>query len=152
MDFHEKFLLVLYAAIAVFVAIEFYDLWNLAIVFFGILVISIVQKMSSNRKMKIMEDNRGAVVGMISQKIDAFSSNINSLKADFSRSIEFLDNKINVVNSIYESEMKKDYSDVSSRISSFEEKLERIREALDVIYSNIDSRIASLENRDKQGV
>lgn len=147
MDFQEKLLIVLYAAIAVFVAVQFYDLWNLAIVLFGILVISLVQKISIEKRVKSVESGRERVIDVITQRIDSFSGNIASLKSDFSKNIEFLDNKINVVNSIYEGEMKKGYADISSRISSFEERIERIRGALDEIYNSMDSRLSSLENR-----
>ncbi|MDI6721863.1 MAG: hypothetical protein QMD85_05695 [Candidatus Aenigmarchaeota archaeon] len=150
MDFQEKLLLALYAAIIVFIAIEFFGLWNLAVVLFGIVAIGIVQKMSLERKMKKIDSSRNRIVDLIAEKIDLFSRSVDSLKTDFSRSIEFLDNKINVVNHIYEGEMKKGYLDISSRISSFEERIEKLREALDAVYSNIDSRLASIENRDKE--
>ena len=131
MDFQEKLLIVLYAAIAVFVVMEFFDLWNLAIVFLGILVISIIQKISSERKIENIKTDRNVVIDVISGRIDTFSGSIESLRSDFSRSIEFLDNKINVVNNIYESEMKRGYDEISMKIAAFEEKLDNVRQTLD---------------------
>lgn len=136
MDFQEKLLIVLYAAIAVFVVMEFFDLWNLAIVFLGILVISIIQKISSERKIESIKSDRTRAIDVISGRIDAFSGSIESLRNNFSRSIEFLDNKINVVNGIYEGEMKKSHAEISLKIAAFEERLEGMRQALDAIYNN----------------
>jgi len=134
MGFSEKLLVVLYAAIALFVIMEFFDLWNLAVVFLGILVISIVQKISIERKVESIKVDKTRIVDVISSRIESFSGSVESIRKDFSRSIEFLDNKINVVNNIYEGEMKKGHAEISDRISSFEEKLDNIRQSLDAIY------------------
>ncbi len=151
MDFHEKLLLVLYAAITVFVAVEFFDLWNLAVVLLGIVAAMVVQKISSDKKIRSVEGSRGRLIDVISQRIDVFSGGIDSLKRDFSKNIEFLDNKINVVNDIYQGEMKKGYSEISGRISILEQKLERVREAIDSSYMSLDSRLAEVERRHDEG-
>ena len=151
MDFHEKLLVVLYAAITVFVAVEFFDLWNLSVVLLGIVAAMVVQKISSDRKIRNVDGDRGKLIDIISQRIDVFSGSIDSLRRDFSRSIEFLDNKINVVNNIYQGDMKKGYSDISGRVSMIEQKLDKVGEAVDNVYTSLDSRLANVEKRDVEG-
>src|SRR3989344_4334282 len=151
MDFHEKILVVLYAAITVFVAVEFFHLWNLSVVLLGIVAAMVVQKISSDRKIRNVDGDRGKLIDIISQRIDVFSGSIDSLRRDFSRSIEFLDNKINVVNNIYQGDMKKGYSDISGRVSMIEQKLDKVGEAVDNVYTSLDSRLANVEKRDVEG-
>ncbi len=94
--------------------------------------------MSSERKIRSVNTDRTMVIDAISGRIDAFSGSIESLRSDFSRSIEFLDNKINVVNEIYESEMRKGYNEISLKIAAFEEKLDAIRQTLENICNESD--------------
>ncbi|MBI2173209.1 MAG: hypothetical protein HYT73_03315 [Candidatus Aenigmarchaeota archaeon] len=151
MDFHEKLLVVLYAAITVFVAVEFFDLWNLSIVLLGIVAAMVVQKISSDRKIRNVDGNRGKLIDVISQRIDIFSVGIDSLRRDFSRSIEFLDNKINVVNNIYQEDMKKGYFEISGRVSMIEQKLDKVGEAVDNAYMSLDSRLSEVEKKAGEG-
>ena len=144
-------MVVLYAAITVFVAVEFFDLWNLSVVLLGIVAAMVVQKISSDRKIRNVDGDRGKLIDIISQRIDVFSGSIDSLRRDFSRSIEFLDNKINVVNNIYQGDMKKGYSDISGRVSMIEQKLDKVGEAVDNVYTSLDSRLANVEKRDVEG-
>lgn len=143
----DGFLLALYVITLFIIVVGLFDFWLISIIFMLLLIISLVQKVSAEEKIDKLDKNRGKLITLVTERLDAISGKTEAVRNDINRNMFVMESRIAEVRHTYEKEMENYYRELARKIFDIENKLNSVKKTVGAAYGSLDERLQRVEDR-----
>jgi hypothetical protein len=147
--FLNKALPILYIIVLGMILIELLDFWGLAVILMLFLIITLVQKIYVEAKVKETEKTRKNMIDLVTEKLDIFSNRIGDIGYNLDKHVYALENRINEARHSYEVEMDSNYRELARKIFDLENRLNEVKKTLGAAFGSLDERLSKFEKEEE---
>jgi len=140
MDRRDILLGIVYLATLVLIVATLFELWGLAIIFFLVLAISLVQKINFDQDMAVANRKREKIIALIDEYLNDVSKKIELLAYEIKKKNFFIENRME-----NREDAEKKYRELVSKIVQMENKINEVKKTLSVAYGDVDNRLKRFE-------
>jgi len=145
MRYFDAILVILYLVVLILIIVEFSGLWAIASALLLILIISSLQKTYFENLHKKMKEEKDDIFSKIADKLDVFSSGIETVRRQIEESSLDLESKLVEIQEFNSKETEKTYRDLTRKVVDIENKLSVVKRTLGAAYGVIDERLVKME-------
>jgi replicative DNA helicase len=123
--------------------------WEVSIVVMLVLIIVLVQKISTEGKIEEVEKKRVKSIDTVAEKLDIFSNKAEELKKNLNRNMFVIENRIFEIGHSQQNEMEKHYRELARKIFDVENKLNSVKKTLGAAVGSLDERVKRFEKEEE---
>ncbi len=113
------------------------NLWELSIILMLILAITVLHKIFSDKDIGEMKKNRANLIDLITEKLDVFSQNVDSVRNDIAGHYRSFEEKTTA--------LEKYYMDLTGRVIDIENRVHEVRKTLGAAVGLMEEKIREEE-------
>ncbi len=113
------------------------NLWELSMILMLILAITVLHKILSDKEVGEIKQNRSKVIDIITEKLDAFSSNIDTIRTDITGHYKSFEEKASSIES--------NYRNLTERVIDIENRVHEVRKTLGAAVGLMEEKIREEE-------
>jgi len=122
----ETIMVILYI-VAVGGVLILFQFWSVGIIILIILLILVMQKMYTDRKIGGTDENINKIVEKTSHGLDNISRGVEGIRNDFSKSFYMIDSRFQEERKVNESMMEQHYSALAKKMIDIENRINEIK-------------------------
>ncbi len=145
----EKAMLVLYAIALIIIVVEVSAFWGVAITMMLVLVITLLQKMDTEGKIRDLNQKKERMLDLITERLDIFSSRLREIDQNLNRNAFNIENKIAETRHFVEDENERNYRELAKKIFDIENKLNSVKKTLGAAFGSLDERVKRFEKEEE---
>jgi 5-bromo-4-chloroindolyl phosphate hydrolysis protein len=147
--FFNKALPILYLIVLALILIELFEFWGLATILMLFLIITLVQKIHIEAKIKETDRTRKNTIDLVTEKLDIFASRIGEIGYNLDKHVYALENRINEARHSYEVEQDRNYRELARKIFDVENRLNDVKKTLGAAFGSLDERVRKFEKEEE---